>query len=67
MDRKLLLTGTEVAAALGVSRAAAYAMMASGRLPVVRIGRGVRVPAEALALWVEQATHRSRSRRRGKG
>jgi excisionase family DNA binding protein len=56
MDAKLLLRASEVAVALGVSRAAAYQLMASGALPVVRLGRAVRVPAQALAVWVEQAT-----------
>jgi excisionase family DNA binding protein len=56
LDGKLLLRASEVASALGVSRAAAYQIMASGMLPVVRIGRAVRVPVQALAEWVERAT-----------
>lgn len=57
---QILLRGTEVAEALGVSRALAYRWMADGILPVVRIGgsRSVRVPREALTKWVEENTQR---------
>ena len=50
----LLLRASEVAAALGVSRATAYEMMASGTLPTVRIGRAVRVPRIGLEDWVRR-------------
>ena len=53
---KLLLRADEVAKALGLGRSKAYEMMATGVLPVVRIGRSVRVPANALSDWVEEAT-----------
>jgi excisionase family DNA binding protein len=50
---KLLLTAEDVAHRLSVGRATAYELMASGVLPVVRIGRSVRVPAQALDKWIE--------------
>ena len=53
MDR-LLLRPDEVQRALGLGRSKTYQMMATGELPVVRIGRSVRVPAEALRRWVEE-------------
>ena len=51
-----LLKAGQVALSLGISRSLAYAMMATGRLPVVRIGRAVRVPKSALAEWVKRNT-----------
>jgi excisionase family DNA binding protein len=50
---RLLLTAEEVAHRLSVGRATAYELMATGVLPVVRIGRSVRVPARALEKWIE--------------
>jgi excisionase family DNA binding protein len=57
-EKPLLLTGNEVAAELGISRALAYRWMAKGVLPVVRVpgGRTVRVPRAALEAWIEQQT-----------
>jgi excisionase family DNA binding protein len=52
----VLLKARQVASLLGVSRSQAYAMMATGRLPVVRIGRSVRVPKLALAEWIKRKT-----------
>jgi excisionase family DNA binding protein len=51
MDQ-MLLRIDDVGRALGLCRSAAYALCASGQLPVVRIGRSVRVPAQALREWV---------------
>lgn len=56
MSDAILLRAIEVAAALGVGRATAYEMMASGTLPVVRIGRSIRVPRAALEDWVRRQT-----------
>lgn len=57
MGEPILLRATEVAAALGVGRATAYELMASGELPTVRIGRAVRVPRAALERWVQARTN----------
>lgn len=54
MENKLLLRVTEVAEVLGISRATAYKLMADGTLPVVKIGRSVRVPTDALQKWVRE-------------
>ncbi len=51
--QRLLLRAEEVQEALGLGRSKTYQLIASGELPVVRIGRCVRVPAEALQRWVE--------------
>lgn len=44
----LLLKVPEAAAMLGVGRSTLYERMATGDLPVVRIGRSVRIPARAI-------------------
>jgi excisionase family DNA binding protein len=55
----LLLRATDVAAALGVGRATAYELIASGAIPSVRIGRSVRVPRAALEEWVRKQTQQA--------
>jgi excisionase family DNA binding protein len=47
-----LMRGVEVAEILGVSRGRAYQLMKDGTLPVVRIGRSVRVPSTELEKWI---------------
>lgn len=49
-SEKLLLRMPEVAEILSVSRSHAYKLIAEGRLPVIRLGRAVRVPRT----WVEK-------------
>lgn len=53
MDQ-ILLRPTEVADTLAIGRSKAYALIASGEIPSVRIGSSVRVPAEALRRWIKQ-------------
>lgn len=55
MDQ-LLLNATEVSELLGLGRSTVYAMMASGDLPVIRIGRAIRVSRAGLEAWVESRT-----------
>ena len=40
----------------GLSRAKAYGMVAAGEMPVVRMGRSVRVSLLALRQWVARNT-----------
>ena len=54
MDTLQCLRAEQVAQELGIARSKAYQMMASGELPVIRIGGSVRVPASALKAWVER-------------
>jgi excisionase family DNA binding protein len=51
-----LLRATEVAAVLGLGRSKVYDMMKRGQLPVVRIGKAIRVPADALERWIKNHT-----------
>jgi excisionase family DNA binding protein len=53
-SEKLLLRVAEAAELLGVSRAKAYQMAASGAIPTVRLGRATRVPTAALRRWVDE-------------
>ena len=53
----LLMRPDEVKEALGLGRTKTYELIASGKLPVVRIGRCVRVPAEALRRWVAEQSN----------
>jgi excisionase family DNA binding protein len=55
-QRPLLLRPTEVAQALGISRAQVYRWMQTGILPKVRVSRSVRVPHDALLRWIERNT-----------
>ena len=55
----LLLRPIEVAQELGISRTKAYEMLASGELPVVKIGTAVRVPKAALVEWIEKNTKKA--------
>jgi excisionase family DNA binding protein len=56
----LLLKAGEVATLLGLGRSKVFAMLAVGELPVIRIGRSVRVPRAALEDWIaEQTQHAS--------
>jgi excisionase family DNA binding protein len=52
----LLLRAGEVAKLLGLGRSKVFAMLAAGELPVMRIGRSVRVPRAALERWVAERT-----------
>jgi len=54
IDNRLLLRITEVAALLGLGRSTVYELVQRGELPVIHVGRAVRVPAAALERWVER-------------
>lgn len=50
----VLLRVEEAARVLSIGRSKTYAMIASGQLPSVQVGRrSLRVPADALHAWVE--------------
>jgi excisionase family DNA binding protein len=50
----LLLTAKKVEATLHLGRTRTYALLRSGELPVLRVGRTIRVPRMALERWVEE-------------
>ena len=55
-SEKLLLKVSEAAEALGISRSHCYELIQSGRLPTIRLGASVRVPACWLRQFVEEQT-----------
>lgn len=48
-----LLTAQEVARLLGMSESQVYALGRSGILPVIRIGRSIRIADDQLQDWIE--------------
>ncbi|WP_239341672.1 helix-turn-helix domain-containing protein [Frankia sp. CiP3] len=50
----LLLTTTEAADLLGVSRTTVYELLNAGQLESVRIGRSRRIPRAALVAYVDR-------------
>lgn len=57
-DVRILLKPTEVAEALGCGRTAAYELLNSGEVPIVRLGRSLRVALDDLNEWVERQKER---------
>ncbi len=53
---RILLRIEEVAKELGLGRTKVFELVAAGELPVVRIGRAVRVPRAGLEVWVRERT-----------
>jgi excisionase family DNA binding protein len=51
----LLLRPVEAARLLGIGRSKLFEMLARQELPVVRIGRCVRIPRQELVQWVNQS------------
>jgi excisionase family DNA binding protein len=58
----LLLKAGDVAKLLGLGRSKVFAMLAVGDLPVIRIGRSVRVPRAALEDWIAEHTQHASGR-----
>ena len=52
-ENRLVLTVTEAAAALGISRAHAYELVARGELPSLRLGRRIVVPRRGLERLID--------------
>lgn len=51
---RLLLRPREAAEAIGVGRSKVYELLASGKLPCIRVGSSVRVPVDALRAWIDR-------------
>ena len=51
-----MLTATELAGALGISRAGAYALIHSKGFPTLKIGKRLMVPKDKLAAWIDRNT-----------
>jgi excisionase family DNA binding protein len=55
-EQKVLLDSRDVSRLLGLGRTKVFEMMARSELPVIRIGRCVRVPRDALMEWILKET-----------
>jgi len=55
-DLALLLDSRQIAQLLAISRTKVFQLIARGEVPVVRIGRCVRVPRSSLQDWVRDKT-----------
>lgn len=51
-----LISITEAAELLGVSQSTAYRLARENRIPVIRIGKAVRVNLQRLEAWIEEQT-----------
>lgn len=51
-DGRLVLSVTEAAEVLGISRTFAYELARGGQLPVLHLGRRLLVPRAALVSWL---------------
>lgn len=56
---KLMLTISETAEVLGIGRSKMFELLGSGRLPVVRIGKAVRIPRRELEQWIHRQAEES--------
>jgi excisionase family DNA binding protein len=54
MDNMLLITVRETARRISCGETSVRELIARGELPVVRVGRSVRIPVAALQAWVEK-------------
>ena len=54
---RLLLTPLEAGAALGISRTRVFALLASGEIESVQLGRSRRIPVAALEEFVGRLRH----------
>lgn len=49
----MLLKINDVMARLQIGRNQAYQLVNSGQLPVIRIGKSIRIPVDGLRRWIE--------------
>ncbi len=51
-----MLTAADLAGALGISRAGAYALLHRRGFPALRIGKRLMVPKDKLTAWIDRNT-----------
>ena len=57
-EEALLLTVKEAAALMRIGRDTAYALVADGRIPSVRLGRHIRIPRASLIAHLQREAER---------
>ena len=62
MSEVRLITVPQAAARLGLSRSKGWQLAQRNQIPVVRIGRSVRVPVDALDQWIREQTQKEAAR-----
>ena len=62
-DLPLMLTVTDVAAVMGISRTGAYELVRQEGFPALSIGARIIVPKEQFIRWVEENAGRAKDRR----
>jgi excisionase family DNA binding protein len=60
-SEQILLKPKKAFELLDISRSTGYALIASGEIPSIRIGRAVRVPVEGLKNWIRRQTDKRNS------
>lgn len=53
---QLVIRAEEAARMLGIGRTKVYALIATGEIPTIRLGRSVRIPVEGLRAWIAAQT-----------
>ena len=62
LTEPFLLTIPQAAKCLGISRAMVYSLIAKRKgLPVIRLGRSIRVPVASLRKWIEEQEQEQQS------
>ena len=56
MSKELFVRAEEVAGALGISRAGAYALIHRKDFPTLQIGKRLMVPKDKLMAWIDRQT-----------
>ena len=66
-ERPILLRIPEAAQLVGLGRSSIYELISAGDLPVVRVGRAVRVPRLAIERWAERLQAEQNAEGAGRG
>lgn len=61
MSERKVLRVEDAMSVLGVSRWMVYEMIRRGELPVLRVGRLIRIPEDALDAWIAEQTRPPRT------
>lgn len=54
MEQQRLFSPAQAAAVLGIGRTKVYELIGRQELPVLHIGRSVRIPIEAIDAWIKR-------------